>query len=201
MASPGQPDLFRYPGGRRVDGDCRQDEGRPRCRPDAYQVSSPDGKVELRISGASDGEPLLEHEQEFAGHDPATPLFVTWKPLPKGTRWGGSTSRSPTPVARSRASRTPLVDQHPHEEVNFATDSASIDRAEVPKLQASLGKIADALAKHKNLSPPPKLYIAGHTDTVGLRPQPRPVPPARPVHRRLVSQERFAHPHLLRRLR
>jgi outer membrane protein OmpA-like peptidoglycan-associated protein len=50
----------------------------------------------------------------------------------------------------------------PHEEVNFATDSASIDHAEVPKLQASLGKIADALAKHKNLGPPQAVHRGSH---------------------------------------
>jgi outer membrane protein OmpA-like peptidoglycan-associated protein len=132
------------------------------------QVSSPDGKVELRISGASDGEPLLEHEQEFAGHDPATPLFVTWKPLPKGIEVGRVDVKVTDGNGAFKSfAYSPWSINIPHEEVNFATDSASIDRAEVPKLQASLGKIADALAKHKNLSPPPKLYIAGHTDTVG----------------------------------
>jgi outer membrane protein OmpA-like peptidoglycan-associated protein len=54
----------------------------------------------------------------------------------------------------------------PHEEVNFATDSSAIAASEAPKLQASLTKIGDALAKHKDLGAI-KLYIAGHTDTVG----------------------------------
>jgi outer membrane protein OmpA-like peptidoglycan-associated protein len=54
----------------------------------------------------------------------------------------------------------------PHEEVAFATDSAAITTAEAPKLEASLAKISDALAKHKELGGI-KLYIAGHTDTVG----------------------------------
>jgi outer membrane protein OmpA-like peptidoglycan-associated protein len=132
------------------------------------QVNSPDGKVALRISGASGGEPLLEHEQEFTGHDPATPLFVTWKPLPKGTEVGRVDVKvTDASGAFKSFAYSPWLINIPHEEVNFATDSASIDRAEIPKLEASLSKIADALAKHKNLSPPPKLYIAGHTDTVG----------------------------------
>jgi outer membrane protein OmpA-like peptidoglycan-associated protein len=54
----------------------------------------------------------------------------------------------------------------PHEEVTFATDSATIAAAESPKLEASYARIAEALAKHKNLGPI-RLYIAGHTDTVG----------------------------------
>ena len=131
------------------------------------QISSPDGKVELRILGASGGDPLLEHEQEFADHDPAVPLFVTWKPLAKGTEVGRVDLKvTDASGAFKSFALFPWSVYIPHEEVNFATDSSSIDRAEVPKLQASLGKIADALAKHKDLGPI-KLYIAGHTDTVG----------------------------------
>jgi outer membrane protein OmpA-like peptidoglycan-associated protein len=131
------------------------------------RVSSPDGKVELRILGASGGPPLLEHEQDFADHDPAMPLTVTWKPLAKGTEVGRVDLKvTDAGGAFKSFALFPWSVYIPHEEVNFATDSASIDRAEVPKLQASLGKIADALAKHKDLGPI-KLYIAGHTDTVG----------------------------------
>jgi hypothetical protein len=131
------------------------------------RVSSPDGKVELRILGASGGEPLLEHEQEFADHDPAMPLTITWKPLAKGTEVGRVDLKvTDASGAFKSFALFPWSVYIPHEEVNFATDSASIDRAEVPKLQASLGKIGDALAKHKELGPI-KLYIAGHTDTVG----------------------------------
>jgi len=134
------------------------------------QVNSPDGKVELRIFGASGGEPLLEHEQDFADHDPATPLFVTWKPLAKGTEVGRVDLKiSDASGAFKSFALFPWSIYIPHEEVNFATDSSSIDRSEVPKLQASLDKIADALAKHKDLGPI-KLYIAGHTDTVGAAP-------------------------------
>jgi len=53
-----------------------------------------------------------------------------------------------------------------HEDVKFATDSAVITQAEGAKLDASLGKIAEAqaaAAKFMKL----RLYIAGHTDTVG----------------------------------
>ena len=53
-----------------------------------------------------------------------------------------------------------------HEDVKFATDSAVITEAEGAKLDASLAKIADAqkaAEKYMKL----RLYIAGHTDTVG----------------------------------
>ncbi len=53
-----------------------------------------------------------------------------------------------------------------HDDVNFRTDSAVVDPDEQAKLDASLGKIQDAI---KKASPYMKLtlYIAGHTDTVG----------------------------------
>ena len=134
------------------------------------QINSPDGKVELRIFGASGGAPLIEHEQEFADRDPAIPFWLTWKPLPKGTEVGRIDLKvSDAGGAYKSFALFPWSVYIPHEEVNFATDSASITPAETPKLQASLNQIADALAKHKNLGPI-KLYIAGHTDTVGAAP-------------------------------
>jgi outer membrane protein OmpA-like peptidoglycan-associated protein len=54
----------------------------------------------------------------------------------------------------------------PHEEVNFETDSDVIRPSEVPKLEASLLLIKDALAKHGDLGKI-TLFVVGHTDTVG----------------------------------
>lgn len=54
----------------------------------------------------------------------------------------------------------------PHEEVTFATDSAEITAGERPKLEASLAKIGDAFARARGLGAV-RLYVAGHTDTVG----------------------------------
>jgi outer membrane protein OmpA-like peptidoglycan-associated protein len=54
----------------------------------------------------------------------------------------------------------------PHEEVNFATDSATIRDSEVPKLEQSRATIVSAVEQHKDLGSI-SLYIAGHTDTVG----------------------------------
>jgi outer membrane protein OmpA-like peptidoglycan-associated protein len=134
------------------------------------QISSPDGKVELRIIAASGGEVLVEHEQEFADRDPAIPLTVQWTPPPKGSEIGRIDLKvTDASGAYKSFGLFPWSVNIPHEEVNFATDSAGIDRSETPKLQASLGKIADALAKHKDLGPI-KLYIAGHSDTVGAAP-------------------------------
>jgi outer membrane protein OmpA-like peptidoglycan-associated protein len=53
-----------------------------------------------------------------------------------------------------------------HEDVTFATDSAVIAATEQPKLDASIDKIKDVIAKAGAFMKL-RLYVAGHTDTVG----------------------------------
>ena len=53
-----------------------------------------------------------------------------------------------------------------HEDVQFETDSAVIQPSEDAKLDASLARIA-AIVKRGERFMKMKLYIAGHTDTVG----------------------------------
>jgi len=54
----------------------------------------------------------------------------------------------------------------PHQEVHFPSGSAEIPESETPKLQASLAELRQILADYGRWAPV-KLYIAGHTDTVG----------------------------------
>lgn len=54
----------------------------------------------------------------------------------------------------------------PHEEVLFASGSDVIDAAEQPKVDASYQRIAEAVKRFGKLAPI-KLFVAGHTDTVG----------------------------------
>jgi outer membrane protein OmpA-like peptidoglycan-associated protein len=130
-------------------------------------VSIPEGKVEVKIVSATDGATLVEHEQAFDDHQTGLPLSVQWQPQPKDAEVGRIDVRVSDPTGAFRSySLSPWSVYIPHEEVAFATDSAAIAPAEAPKLEASLAKIADALAKHKELAGI-KLYIAGHTDTVG----------------------------------
>ena len=53
-----------------------------------------------------------------------------------------------------------------HEDVNFATDSAVIESSETAKLDASVAKINDVVKRVGGFMKM-KLYVAGHTDTVG----------------------------------
>lgn len=53
-----------------------------------------------------------------------------------------------------------------HEDVTFPTDSATIEASETAKLDASLAKIDDVV-KRTGKFMKLRLYVAGHTDTVG----------------------------------
>lgn len=53
-----------------------------------------------------------------------------------------------------------------HEDVKFKTDSAKIETTESTKLDASLAKIVEVVKRSEKFMPM-RLYIAGHTDTVG----------------------------------
>ncbi len=53
-----------------------------------------------------------------------------------------------------------------HEDVNFPTDSAVIDATESAKLDASYAKIVDVVKRSEKFMKM-RLYVAGHTDTVG----------------------------------
>jgi outer membrane protein OmpA-like peptidoglycan-associated protein len=54
----------------------------------------------------------------------------------------------------------------PHEEVNFRSGSFDVDPPEASKLEASYKLIDDAIKKYGKLATI-KLFVAGHTDTVG----------------------------------
>jgi outer membrane protein OmpA-like peptidoglycan-associated protein len=122
--------------------------------------------VEVRVFGMNGDAPLVEHEQKFAGHAPGEPLIVTW-PDPGGEVARIEVRSFDTQGGSYTYTLTPWFINIPHEEVNFATDSAVVTAGEAPKLEASLKLINQALDKHQSVGAI-KLFILGHTDTVGL---------------------------------
>lgn len=113
-----------------------------------------------------DGKQLGTGEAKY-DHAPAnTWLAITWT-QPEGARV--ATMKLRVVGQGGIATNVELVPWSvtvDHEDVNFKTDSADIDPDEAKKLDASLGKIQDVVKRAgKFLSP--RLYIAGHTDTVG----------------------------------
>lgn len=128
--------------------------------------SRPAVRVTLKVLDVT-GKVLAEVEQRF--EDGAR--------QPLGVRWRGVAAAD---VARIEVfaydkddyfkgiAITPWSFVVPHEEVVFETDSAEIRASEVPKLKASAKLVREALAKHGALGTI-RLFIAGHTDTVGSR--------------------------------
>jgi len=128
-----------------------------------------EGQAQIVLVSATDNEPVLDHEQAFSTHNPAEPLVLNFKPVAKATEIGRVDVRVTDPTgAYETRSFSPWMVTIPHEEVNFATDQAAVAPAEAPKLQASLALITEALKKNPGVVP--KLFIAGHTDTVGAAP-------------------------------
>jgi outer membrane protein OmpA-like peptidoglycan-associated protein len=122
-------------------------------------------KVKLKVIGES-GAVLAEVEKTFGGAAAGTPLTVSWTPasaeaVARIEVWGHDTEGFYAGIAI-----IPWNVKIPHEEVNFETNSDVIRASEVPKLEASLQKVTDALSKHKELGKI-TLFIVGHTDTVG----------------------------------
>lgn len=121
--------------------------------------------VRIKVLGESGAE-LAEEEHDFDGKPAGTPLVVSWKP------------NSSEAVGRievygydihgfwAGVAIVPWSVKIPHEEVLFDTDKAVIKPGEKPKLEESHQRITEAIGRHKELGPI-KLFIAGHTDTVG----------------------------------
>jgi outer membrane protein OmpA-like peptidoglycan-associated protein len=122
--------------------------------------------VEVKVFGMNADAPLVEHEQKFTGHAPGEALVVTW-PDPGGEVARIEVRSFDTEGASYTYTLTPWFISIPHEEVNFATDSAVVTAGEAPKLESSMKLVNQALDKHRDMGAI-KLFILGHTDTVGL---------------------------------
>jgi outer membrane protein OmpA-like peptidoglycan-associated protein len=128
-------------------------------------LSRPADKVKIKVVGQS-GATLAEVEKAFGGASAGSTLAMSWTPASeeevlKIEVWGYDTDGYYSGVAV-----TTWHVQIDHEELNFDTDSDVIKAAEAPKLESSLQKINDAIAKNPDVGKP-TLYVRGHTDTVG----------------------------------
>jgi outer membrane protein OmpA-like peptidoglycan-associated protein len=123
------------------------------------------GHVKLRVLGTG-GKVLTEEDQAFSGQAAGTPLVLKWGSLGKAEVVRIEVIAYDSDGFYSGVAIVPWSVRIPHEQVNFATDSAIIRDSEVPKLEASYTKITDALRRYREIRGV-KLFIAGHTDTVG----------------------------------
>jgi len=130
-----------------------------------FKASRPVDSAELVVIG-EDGKELGKGSAAYKNEPADKWLSVTWI-QPTGTRV--MTMRLRVASSDGVASNVELVPWSvaiDHEDVNFATDSAVIEAGETAKLDASLVKIAEVIKRGEKFMKM-RLYIAGHTDTVG----------------------------------
>jgi outer membrane protein OmpA-like peptidoglycan-associated protein len=130
-----------------------------------FKLSRPAGSAELVAIG-DDGKELGTGSATYKKEPPDTWLSITWT-QPPGTRVMMLKLRAVS--AEGLATNVELIPWSvavEHEDVNFKTDSAVIDPSEEAKLDASLAKITEAVKKSEKFLKL-RLYVAGHTDTVG----------------------------------
>jgi outer membrane protein OmpA-like peptidoglycan-associated protein len=130
-----------------------------------FKLSRPAGSAELVVIG-DDGKELGRGSATYKQEPPDTWLPIAWT-QPPNTRV--MTMKLRAVSSDGLATNVELIPWSvtiEHEDVNFATDSAVIERAEEAKLDASLAKIAEVVKRSERFMQM-KLYVAGHTDTVG----------------------------------
>jgi outer membrane protein OmpA-like peptidoglycan-associated protein len=130
-----------------------------------FKLSRPAGSAELVAIG-EDGKELGKGAATYKKEPPDTWLSISWT-QPPGTRVMMLKLRALS--ADGLATNVELIPwsvEVEHEDVNFKTDSAVIDASEEAKLDASLAKIAEIVKRSERFLKL-RLYIAGHTDTVG----------------------------------
>lgn len=130
-----------------------------------FKLSRPAASAELVVTG-DDGTVIGRGEASYKRPSPDRWLPIRWTQRPR-TRV--MKMRLRVVSAEGSAIEVELIPWSvtiDHEDVNFRTDSAVIDPAERGKLDASLAKINQVVKKSGRFMKM-KLYIAGHTDTVG----------------------------------
>ena len=129
-------------------------------------------EVSAIITG-DDGEDVAHIESTIVDQKAGEPITLSWTP------------RTPSPVLRIQLRATDAAGFHqqvdyypwqihiPHEEVLFSSGSAEIPPEEEPKLKAVLPLIQQTQKRYgkaiQMTGESMKLFIAGHTDTVGKR--------------------------------
>jgi hypothetical protein len=129
-------------------------------------VTSSRKTARVEVDVVSDaGEELGHTEIPFEEAPPGTPLAIRWNQA-EGTVLKITVKVFDTDNFYNGIELYPWHLEIPHEEVSFASNSAEIAKAEQHKLDKSLGLVVDAVERYGRWAEI-KLYIAGHTDTVG----------------------------------
>lgn len=129
-----------------------------------FTLSRPAGRAKLAVL-MDTGKKAFDGEVPFQGQAAGTPLEVTW-PAQEGRVMRISLQAYDTSEFYTGVDLYPWQVDIPHEEVNFASGSAEVPAGERGKLDHSQGLIADAVTRYSRFAAL-RLYVLGHTDTVG----------------------------------
>lgn len=121
--------------------------------------------VELTIIGVN-GHAIETATKQVESWAPGAPTVLEWKHATRDDLMRLELRVEDADGFYNAIVLTPWQVEIPHEEVHFATGSAEIAQAEVPKLEDSLTRVKDALARYAEIKGV-QLFIAGHTDTRG----------------------------------
>jgi len=127
-------------------------------------INHPAAKADLKVL-MDTGDYAFNGEVDLSGKEANEPLTLTW-PEAKGNVMKVYVRVYDTAGFYNGVELTPWSIDIPHEEVNFDFGKWDVLATERPKLDKSYALIADALTKYGHLADI-RLYIAGHTDTVG----------------------------------
>jgi len=119
----------------------------------------------------------VNNELQFQGEPAGTPLVLPW-PEASGKVMTLSIKAWDTSDFYTGLELSPWQVDIPHEEVQFDSGRAEIRKDQQPKLDASYDKLAEVAGKYAKIAAV-RLFIAGHTDTVGDKAQNRELSRAR----------------------
>ncbi len=128
------------------------------------RLSNPAAKVSLKVK-MDTGDFAFDDDIEFHAEAPGTPLTVTWPAAP-GKPLQISVVGYDTSGAYTGVDFFPWAIEIPHDEVVFDTGEARVRADQQPKIDASAKLIAETVAKFGRFAEV-KLFVAGHTDSVG----------------------------------
>lgn len=129
-----------------------------------FRATNPVKKAHLSVR-MDTGDLAIDKDIEFAEEPAGTPLTVSW-PDAAGKPLQISLKVFDTASYFIGIDFFPWAIEIPHEEVVFDTGKFDVRADQTPKVDASAKLIADAVQKFGRFAEV-KLYVAGHTDTVG----------------------------------
>ena len=130
-----------------------------------FTLSRPAASATLTAIG-EDGSELGAGRATYAKEAPRTWLAITWTQPATARVLMLKLHAESADAGMSDVELVPWSVTIDHEDVTFASDSAVIAASEAVKLAASVAKI-ESIVKQSEKFVKVKLYVAGHTDTVG----------------------------------